>query len=252
MFKNYQDTSSADQFKGFPNLNFQGSNSAYRFSGVSFWLDAAFGLNTQTNLGAVSRWQQRVGGGVFTQGTAGNQPRLILNDANYNNFPSVEAQDTARYMFGNFTYDALNMTIAIISKVNTPQQFNCIFGSPTPGNNDPARSISDGGLNSGMTGFGSHSINPAGSGVSFLGNTENTNARIKILTANNVIVNSNIETTGTANAGLSITTSQLFRTQFFNYNLVGSLAEVIVYNYSMTSTDAIALSDRINQKYALY
>jgi hypothetical protein len=247
MFKSYQDTSSADQFKGFPNLNFQGSNSAYGFSGVSFWLDAAFGLNTQTNLGAVSRWQQRVGGGVFEQATAGNQPRLILSDANYNNFPSVEAQDSARFM------DAVNgipfnpnITIAVISKVNT--QTGEVHVITNGGASSIVSGVIDGGTSAGFTGFG---IRPNQSLPSIQGTTETTTARIKIVTGTNVIVNGVNETTGLIGSQIS-NMNRIFRLDGALRQMIGTIAEIIAFNYSMTSTDAIALSDRINQKYALY
>lgn len=249
MFKNYQDTSSADQFKGFPNLNFQGSNSAYGFSGVSFWLDASFGLNTQTNLGAVSRWNQRVGGGVFGQGTAGNQPRLVLNDANYNNFPSVEAQDSARNMSGDrgLPYIGLQTTVAIVSKVNANSTNNGILGRYSLGDTVVV-GINDGGNAASYNGFGWF-----GGGLgNFQGTTESLNARIKIITGTNIIINGQIETTGT-NPNFSGDLIYLFKSQSqIVGNLIGSIAEIIAFNYSMTSTDAIALSDRINQKYALY
>jgi hypothetical protein len=249
MFKSYQDTISADQFRGFPNLNFQGSNSAYGFSGVSFWLDAAFGLNTQTNLGAVSKWQARVGGGVFEQATAGNQPRLILSDANYNNFPSVEAQDSARIMESSIglKYQSTAITVAVISKVNVAQQYNGIIGRFSTGDAVNV-GITDGGGNASYNGFGYFQGTSA-----MQGTTESLNARIKILTSTNIIINGSIETTGTA-IGAFQELVTLFRTnsQTAQSGLRGSIAEIIAFNYSMSSTDAIALSDRINQKYAIY
>ena len=248
MFKSYQDSSSADQFKGFPNLNFQGSNSAYGFSGVSFWLDAAFGLNTQTNLGAVSRWQQRVGNGTFIQDTAGNQPRFILNDANFNNLPSVEAQDSSRFMLAQagagLRYIG-NNTIAVVSKVNTQNTVNGIIGINTAAQYD---GLADGGTRTAFNGFGT-AVNNS---MVLQGTTESLNSRIKIITNTNVIINGVSETTGTNTASVFDYFS-LFR--IFNTtagNLIGTIAEIIVFNYSMTSTDAIALSDIINQKYALY
>lgn len=240
MFKNYQDTSSADQFKGFPNLNFQGSNSAYGFSGVSFWLDAAFGLNTQTNLGAVSRWQARVGGSVFEQATAGNQPRLILSDANYNNFPSVEAQDNARFMDAPFGIAFQpNITIAVVSKVVTQlSEVHIITNGATA-----TLGVTDGGSSAVYTGFGFR--------TALQGTTETTTARIKVLTGTNIIVNGVNEATGSVGSSIA-TLSRIFRLDSALRQLIGSIAEIIAFNYSMTSTDAIALSDRINQKYALY
>ena len=247
MFKSFQDTSALQQFHSFPNLNMQQATSAYGFSGVTFWLDAAYGLNTQTNLGAVSSWQQRVGGGTFVQATAGAQPRLILNDANYNNLPSVEAQDNARIMLSDsnlgLKYNG-NNTVAVISKVNTVNTVNGIIGR-----NDAAGfGIIDGGSAGGVNGFG-HVFNGS---VVLQGTTETTNSRIKIITNTNVIINGINQSTGT-NTNSYSEYFQLFRTASGNVaNLIGSIAEIIAFGYSMTSDEAIALSNNLNQKYAIY
>jgi hypothetical protein len=245
MFKSFQDTSALQQFHSFPNLNMQQATSAYGFSGVTFWLDAAYGLNTQTNLGAVSSWQQRVGGGTFVQATAGAQPRLILSDANYNNFPSVENHLNDRQLSASIGLKFnQNTTVAIISKINANDSINGIIG-----NSSPENCIFDGGNNSGFNGFGFL----GSSGISLQGTTESTNARIKILTSTNIIVNGVIETTGSiGNANAELRT-------LFGGNAAGgtgvplsSIAEIICFGYSMTSDEAIALSNNINQKYALY
>lgn len=243
MFKGFNNR----QLHGFPNLIFQGDISAYGFGGVSFWLDAAFGLNTQTNLGAVSRWQARVGGGIFEQATAGSQPRLIFSDANYNNLPSVESVDGSRSLTtASGTGLRINnqTTIAVISKVNTGQSSNSIISSTING-----AGIADGGNNTGWNGF----LYFNGSSISLQGTTESTNTRIKIITSSNVIINGVTESTGTFNAITELTRlfngvegGQTTRT------LIGSIAEIIAFNYSMSSTDAIALSNNINQKYAIY
>ncbi|CAB4137581.1 hypothetical protein UFOVP318_43 [uncultured Caudovirales phage] len=247
MFKSFQDTSALQQFHSFPNLNMQQATSAYGFSGVTFWLDAAYGLNTQTNLGAVSRWQARVGGSVFEQATAGSQPRLILSDANYNNLPSVESVSNARFMQSDpnlgLKYNG-NNTIAVISKVNTINLANGIIGrSETVG-----WGINDGGSVAGANGF-SHVFNGT---LILQGTTETNTTRIKIITNTNVIINGSNETTGT-NTIQTTEYFNLFRTQNATAgNLIGSIAEIICFGYSMTSDEAIALSNNINQKYALY
>lgn len=237
MFKGFQDNSALQQFHGFPNLNMQQATSAYGFSGVTFWLDAAYGLNTQTNLGAVSRWQARVGGSIFEQTTAGSQPRLILSDANYNNLPSVESTSLAREMtaFVGFKFNP-QITLAVISKVNTITNQNTIFGAT-------ANNIHDGGTGTGLNGFGIS--------TTFQGTTESVNTRIKILTSTNIFVNGTIETTGTIGS-LNQEYFTIFRQSGTNNTLIGTIAEIIAFGYAMTSDEAIALSNNINQKYAIY
>ena len=246
MFKSFQDTSALQQFHGFPNLNMQQATSAYGFSGVTFWLDAAYGLNTQTNLGAVSSWQQRVGGGTFVQATAGSQPRLILNDANYNNLPSVESVDTSRHMISNngLRLNISGFTIAVISKVNIEAvNFNGIF---TIGAAD-ADVFFDGGVFPGFNGFG---LRTAATNR-IQGNTESTNPRIKIITGNNIVVVNGISETITGTIGsVNVEFLRLFGQG--GSQLRGTIAEIIAFGYSMTSDEAIALSNNINQKYAIY
>lgn len=247
MFKGFQDSSANSQYKGFPNLNMQQSNSAYGFGGVTFWLDASFGLNTQTNLGAVSRWQARVGGSVFEQATAGNQPRLILTDANYNNFPSVEAQDNARFMdAANGISFQPNITIAVVSRVATQLSECHVITNGLAG--VVVSGIVDGGSNAGFTGFG---MRPNQAAPILQGTTETTTARIKILTRTDVIVNGVNEATGSLGTQIS-NMKRIFRLDTALRQLIGSIAEIIAFNYAMTSDQAIDLSNRINQKYAIY
>ena len=240
MFKGFHNSNSSPLFRGIPNLNFQGNVNAYGFSGVSFWLDAAFGLNTQTNLGAISSWTPRFGRSTFEQSTAGNQPRLILTDTNYNNLPSVEAQSTNRFLIstsGNLPYSRF-CTIAVISKVNSAQAINSIIGL---GNNG----IIDGGTALNVNGFGFY---PNGT-PSFQGTTETSTARIKIMSFNTIVINGVVEFTGTNNTG-TFDFNTLFRVA--NTDMIGSIAEIISFNFSMTEQQCIDLSNNINQKYALY
>lgn len=244
MFKSFQDTSNQSQFKSFPNLNMQQATSAYGFSGVTFWLDAAYGLNTQTNLGAVSSWQSRLGGITFTQTTAANQPRLILNDANFNNLPSIDAHDTNRFMNANFPIGFnSDITILWVSKTNTLKQADTILASNQP---SWAILLNSGTDNPNITGSGIYS-----SSGTFTGTTELTTPKISVYTNNNIIVNGNSQRTGTAIASYSAF-DQLFRYSSQAYNGILSLAELIIFNNKLSNTDMLALSDRINQKYAIY
>lgn len=247
MFKGFQDTSALQQFHSFPNLNMQQATSAYGFSGVTFWLDAAYGLNTQTNLGAVSRWQARVGGAIFEQATAGNQPRLVLNDANYNNLPSVEAQDNSRFMDAQLGIAFQpNITIAVVSRVVTQSGEVHVITNGLA--NSVVSSVIDGGSSAGFTGFG---IRPNATLPSIQGTTETTTARIKIVTGTNVIVNGVNEATGSIGTQVS-NMNRIFRLDGVIRQMIGTIAEIIAFGYSMTSDEAIALSNNINQKYAIY
>ena len=249
MFKSFQDTSALQQFHGFPNLNMQQATSAYGFSGVTFWLDAAYGLNTQTNLGAVSRWQQRVGEGRFIQDTVSAQMRLVLNDSNFNNLPSVECNAINKWMTADngLRLNISGFTIAVVSKVNTDRQINALLFSL-----DGSNYMFDGGSGTNRNGFGfiSDSI------TRLQGSTESLNPRIKIITGTNVIVNGVSETTtgaiGTTSIELKVLFAQISGPGSATVSYTGTIAEIIAFPYTMTSDEAIALSNNLNQKYAIY
>jgi len=241
MFKGYQNSNSSPLYRGFPNLNFQTNVSAYGFSGVYFWLDASFGLNTQTNLAAVSRWQPIIGRSAFVQDTAANQPRFIASDVNYNNLPSVQSVGN-RSMIAQYGLQInQQFTIAIVSKVDIATTVNGIIGTAT-------RGINDGGTRSGFNGFGVNTN--FNTQTAFQGTTESTNTRIKIMSNNNIIVNGVSEYTGTL--GLNEEFDRIFLSGGSDQALTGSIAEIIAFNFAMTSQQCIDLSNNINQKYALY
>lgn len=241
MFKGFQDTSIIKQFNSVVSNTFQQNNNvAYGFGGVSFWIDAAYGLNTQTNLSAVSSWQPRIGSEPFIQATAGSQPRLILTDANFNNLPTIDA-------IGSRFLDArtgLNLgtetTILWVSKANTSRFLNTIIANSTTG-----YLIHDGGSLSGINGVGLYNL-----GSNWQGTTETTNTEIKVISKNYVMVNGTTQT-----SGLYIfpptTLNRIFSTNTNDSN-VGSIAEIIAFNYTLTSEQAVTLSNRLNEKYAVY
>lgn len=241
MFKGFQ--SKNRQFNGFPNLNFQQNNEAYGFSGCTFWLDAAYGLNTQTDLAAVSSWQSRIGGITFIQATAANQPRFVLNDPNFNNLPSVQVISTARFMTSVLPITiSSSTTFCWISKPDSNTNTDTILGS-----NAAYTILLDGGSdNAAITGAGLYSNTGT-----FTGTTEGTNPRIALFTYNNVYYNGVNEKTGTY-TGNNQPFFNLFRYSTTTFNYTGRLAELLVFNYKMTPGQMQNLSDNINLKYAIY
>lgn len=245
MFKGFQNTSRTNGFNGFPALNFQMNNEAYGFSGCTFWLDAAYGLNTQTDLAAVSSWQTRIGGVIFVQNTAANQPIFNLSDISFNNLPTVNANTTNKFMTNNSAISIdNNKTFAWISKPDANGLTDTILGSNTA----YTILLDSGADNASITGPGVYS-----SSGSFTGITENTSPKISIWTYSTVVVNGTVEKTGTY-TGRNDSFYNLFRyntgTSLYNYN--GRLAELIIYNYKMNSDQMTQLSSRLNSKYAIY
>ena len=233
MFKGYNNR----QQNGFTNLNFNGDYSAYGQSGCNFWLRADFGLNTQTNLGAVSLWQDYVSGFRFEQTTAGNQPRLLTSSASYNNFPAVEFQDTARFM--TLINDSISLrTIAFISNYDTINQRNVLIqGSGV--------AVELGGTNAGINGVSllSNNITLRSSGT-----TENTNVKICVISRNIIMVNGVVENSSTFDIDSSFTQISIAGTG----SLRGKIGEIIGFSTSLNQDQALAISTQLNQKYAIY
>ena len=241
MFKGFQ---KGQQFKGFPALNFQMNNEAYGFSGCTFWLDAAYGLNTQTDLAAVSSWQTRIGGITFIQSTAGNQPRLVLSNVNFNNFPTIEGQDTARRMNAILGLNIPNnYTIVFIGNYNTLNSVNIIMGA-TVGND----SIGMGGINAPVTGV--YKYNTLGNNF-VMGTTNNTSAKICVLTNERLIVNNSQQSSTTSQWSNQF--NQIFCALSNNGNgLTGNIAEIIIFYRTFTSSQCSEISNNVNSKYAIY
>lgn len=240
MFKGFQ--SKSRQFNGFPNVNFQVNNEAYGFSGCTFWLDAAYGLNTQTDLAAVSSWQSRIGGINFIQTTAANQPRLILSDPSYNNYSSVEFNGTSKRVTGNYQLST-GLTIALIGNFGTLNTINTAIGSTTN-----AFSVFLGGSAANYNGCGIAD----GTNV-FSGTTENTSVKVLVLTSSIILVNNSNEA-GTPPTWLTnFQFDQIgMRQTNTTASLNGKIAEIVMYSYSMSLSNCQNLSDRLNSKYAIY
>jgi len=68
-----------------PKNGIRPTNYAYGYSNVIHDFDPKFGLNTATDLAAISYWYDKVNNHKAVQATAGNQPRLILSEVNFNN-----------------------------------------------------------------------------------------------------------------------------------------------------------------------
>lgn len=262
MFKGFQNTGKAGQFKGIPSLDFQMNNEAYGFSGCVFWLTASEGLNTQTNLTNISRWVSKVGGYSFEQSTAGNQPRLIVSDADFNNHPSVDFSESISRFITSIRTINLNppqgLTIAVVYKkiadstgtININPLINNDVNFTIAGNafiQLRAANISP------TYGFGIATglptvAPPLDSGIN------DTAAHIAIITGGTsnaeIVVNGVSKVTGTwtvfgagwnriGHSGSTV-------------SLLAKVPEIIIYNQKLSSTDMIRLSSNINSKYAIY
>lgn len=241
MFKGFQ--TKANRFNGFPNLNFQMNNEAYGFAGCTFWLDAAYGLNTQTDLAAVSSWISRIGDKKFVQATAGNQPRLILSDPNFNNYPTIDANQTSNARFmdlvntTNLPFSS-QFTIVIIGQAVTSATYNPVLGSSSLDNAV--------GFYSGFQVKGPFIYS---SGTYDLIGTDPIATPMIVVVQRSKMIRNGVSVATRADSIINNFGSfnRLFRGTFGYLN--GVLAECLIYN---GEPDAITLCDNINSKYALY
>jgi hypothetical protein len=247
MFKGFQ--SKSRQFNGFPNLNFQTNNEAFGFSGWYWLQDAEYGLNTSVNLDPVTRWQSKIGYYIFSQSTAANQPRLILNDSDFNNYPSVDFSVDRNRALQTLNAASIDMynpgstfvfvyKLALVNNMNNILSFNAITN----------QNIVGGGTLSHITGFGlTTSVN-----AQFLSTIEDAAKHLAIIICNKT--NSEIIIDGVSVATGSISISQSFNLLggVIGTNMNGKIAFAGSLNRSMSSVDAIELSSRINLKYGIY
>jgi len=239
MFKGFQNTNRNGQFKGFPNLNFQMNNEAYGFSGCTFWLDAAYGLSTQTDLAAVSSWRDRIKGIEFVQATAGNQPRLISSDANFNNYPSIDMAWSTNRNLVSATGLLARGSIACVLRAGTIDNKMMIFLA----SGSTIQQFYNGGNSSAaITGLGVYdNVTPI-----MITTIEDTLPHIIIITGTEIVIDGVQQVTGSW-------------AQTINYNTIGSstargnaIAEIFKFDVQFSSADCITLSDNINSKYAIY
>jgi hypothetical protein len=229
-----------------PRNGIRPTNYLYGFTQPYFHLNAAIGLDTNTNLGAVGSWTDQINNIEWTQGTAGNKPRLVLSDARYNNLPVVQFQDNARRMNSIYGFSfPQNATVAFIANYDTINTNNAVMGALSI---SLSQRFILGGTATGAN--GPAIIND--SGTYFSGTTEDTGVKICVMTYSNIMVNGVVEWSGTVTPSLSpLFVLGGFRTLTTN-GLIGSLAEFIAYNQQLSTTDMLILSDNINSKYAIY
>jgi hypothetical protein len=237
MFKGFN----TKQQNGFTNLNFNGDYSAYGQSGCNFWLRADMGLNTTTNLGAVSRWVDIVSGVIFEQATAASQPRLLTSDAAYNNLPVIQDNDGVRSLVNQANQAIGVRSLAFVANYDTLLSRNALISAA-----GSAYEISLGGSGTGINGVTFRLAT-----TPYTGTTESTSVKIVVISNGLLMVNGVVENTNSA-INLDLGT---IRTLFFvasQVSLFGKVAEIIGFSTSLNQDQALALSTQLNQKYVIY
>jgi len=225
-----------------PGNGIRKTNYAFGFGGCEFWLDAQYGLNTYTDLAAVSSWRSKIGDYNFVQSTDGNQPRYIASNASYNNYPTVEGHDNARHMIMSQSFPLIRgKTVAFVANYTTLNTVNGVFGV----NSAVVLRGGVGGSTAGTNGvFYS-------SGSTRTGTTEDTTVKIAVITQSRIVVNGAEEVTFTElNDDIF---NQIFRAGATTASsLIGHIAEMLIFNFEMTLVECQRLSSNINSKYARY
>lgn len=259
MYKGY---SPNNLYKGFPRLNHQMDNQAYGFSGCKFWLDAAYGLNTQTNLAAVSSWTDKISGVKYEQATAGNQPRLVTADAAFNNLPVIDFYSNVRFLasVAGAPIDSKKTIVFVAQQLTTPagtSRFTFIGDGNTSVNagNHLIFRIASAGVIVEYFGFTSQG-RQATSNTHYLevsGTINDTNPHIFICAGAKFFLDG-VELTGAYDGTLPWISFLITRISSSASDIAGTfkLAELFTLDGVLSTNDCIALSDNINAKYAIY
>lgn len=244
MFKGFQNK--RGQFNGFTSTNFQMNNQAFGFSGCTFWMDAAYGLNTQTNLEKVSFWMDKISGLYYSQSTVASQPRFVQSNASYNGYPTIESNGASQRLI-NLTQRPVGKTVAYIANYNTIQNVNVVYAPYST-------------LTSGTTGWSA--VGGSATGINGVvvrkqdtsyasGTTESSSVKIVVITPNSIFVNGVQEFSGDTNVdrfvcgmlmGISVNTTD---------TLFGHLAELIFWSADYSGRQ-MEISTALNDKYAIY
>ncbi len=236
MFKGFNNR----QQNSFPNINFGGNyGQAYNFSRCLLWLDAAYGTSTVVNGANVSLWQDKINGVQYTQATAGNQPTYVASDANFNNLPALNF--SSRFLRSTTSFALGTGTLAIVMRATANNQTskNLILG------NGDTIGFASGGVNAAITGYGFYNGNVALTRT----NVEDANMHIIIANRDFIIIDGVNQTSATSNVFLNFTH---IGGGDVNNSTSCTIAEILIYDYNMSETDAIQLSSNINAKYLKY
>ncbi len=130
MFKGF---SRRQSFNNTPNGNF-GIPGLIDFYGYKPFLilDAEVSpTNTKVDLQAINSMVDLAQGREFIQNTAASQPRFVLNDANFNNLPSIDFFSTSRNLSikGSPLGLTKEATYIVVGKLNALNTSNIVFGT---------------------------------------------------------------------------------------------------------------------------
>lgn len=232
-------------FSSIPTNTVSSLNSAYNVSGCTFWLDASYGLNTQTNLAAVTSWVDKISNTRFYQNTASYQPRYITSDSNFNNLPTVDFSVDSNRFLASDVFANVGNCIVFVARYSVLQGTNELL---TLGGSDSffySSYLLAGNGSSSYTGIGQRN---ASTGIVVCGTTENTNTKIGIIQKNKIYVNNTEEWSGTI--------ADMFNIKNIGgragANVYGQIAEVLFFNKLLTVQEVDIISTGLNQKYAIY
>lgn len=255
-FKGFQNSKEQSMFQAFPKTIFGQANNVYGFPNCALWLDAAYGLNTQTNLASISRWQDRIIDKAFVQSISGNQPRLILTDASFNNLPSVQFQSTKN--MGNAAMPAFgpqNQTFVLVyqklaNATGVIHTTALVHGGGTFAFATEARDGGDGVTTGTRFYVGMFSVVPlAPIGQFYSTAIYDLLPHIVVISGVNFIADGvALSPTGTTYGGFQINTLGFSTAN----NSDQKIAELLLFNNALSSDDCIRLCNNINSKYALY
>jgi hypothetical protein len=240
MFKGFNNR----QQHSFPNINFGGNyGQAYNFSRCLLWLDAAYGTSTVVNGANVSSWQDKINGVIYTNDTVAEQPTYVLSDVNFNNLPTINFGINANRMLeSNLSIPLGINTLAIIIKSNgIATDYTSILSS-----NAQRTGFMSGGGGSNATGYGFYTN---GSNPMTRSNVEDTNMHIIIANRSFIIIDG-VDQLVTPSSFSNV--FSFIGSNGANFRPNCNIAEILIYDSFLGSSDCIQLSNNINAKYLKY
>ena len=234
----------------------QNNNPAVLTDGLAAWFKADSGITTNSS-GYVSSWTDVSGAYTVSQATTGNQPLYVSNGTN--SPPQLRFNGSQRLTSWSTVGDGLNNActlIAVCTSTNSaPQQYSVQFGHDDSGGNYKSRSLA---YWDGLQTFDwSGNFKKSGS-------TPNANT----LNAEMVTLNSAKDTVQFYRNGLLTATESLPAAgsggleniwpgisigglYSGTYGWRGDIAEVLLYDHQLTSTEIQRISTYLGNKYGL-
>lgn len=240
-------------------------------SGLQLWLDATTGLFDATSGGspvtadgsAVARWEDQSGNGRhFTQSTSLNRPLLKTSIQNSKNVVRFDGSND-RMIGPNELKFAPPVSIFAVISAGPIAAYQTIYGNGTLAGGVQGYGIWVSDISDNLGAFSSQYRDSSTAntnyytatipiaGVFFIGNSIITSTK-NILYFNNSTEDSQDHLIGTITPNQDVLIGARADGGSFNWHLNGDIAELIIYNSSLSTINRESVRNYLNTKWAIY